>query len=109
MNKVDFRKLSKEIQAEMRRRAIRSYLSMGRKNKLKLSKMYDVIQNTITEIPDEEYKELKIAAIRADISVKDYVLDALRLKAKILTHDDAHLQEGKEVKSIAKFELEENS
>src|SRR3989338_6966292 len=49
MNKTDFRKLSKEIQAEVRRRAVRTYLSMGRKNKLKLSKMYDVTQNTITK------------------------------------------------------------
>ncbi len=61
------------------------------------------------EIPDEEYKELKIAAIRADISVKDYVLEAIRLKAKILTHDDANLQEYKEVKSITNFGLEKNS
>lgn len=61
------------------------------------------------EIPNEEYKELKIAAIKADISVKDYVLDAILLKAKILTHDDANLQEGKEVKSITNFGLEKNS
>lgn len=49
MNKIDFRKLSKDAQAEVRRRAIRSYLSMGRKNKLKLSGMYEVTQNTITK------------------------------------------------------------
>lgn len=45
------------------------------------------------EIPDEEYKELKIAAIRADISIRDYVLDALRLKAKVIICDESHLQE----------------
>lgn len=49
MNKTDFRKLSKETQSEIRRRAIRTYLSMGRKNKLKLSKMYEVTQNTVTK------------------------------------------------------------
>ncbi len=49
MNKTDFRKLSKETQAEIRRRAIRTYLSMGRKNKLKLSKIYEVTQNTVTK------------------------------------------------------------
>ncbi len=48
------------------------------------------------EIPSEEYKELKIAAIRAGISVKDYVLDALRLKAKVIACDHSHLQESKE-------------
>ncbi len=62
----------------------------------------------IIEIPNEEYKELKIAAIKADISVKDYVLDAILLKAKILTRDDANLQY-KEVKSITNFGLEKNS
>lgn len=49
MNKTDFRKLSKKTQAEVRLRAIRTYLSMGRKNKLKLSKMYEVTQNTVTK------------------------------------------------------------
>jgi hypothetical protein len=48
------------------------------------------------EIPNEEYKELKIAAIRAGISIRDYVLDALRLKAKVIICNDSHLQENKE-------------
>ena len=49
MNKIDFRKLSKETQSEVRRRAVRTYLSMGQKNKLKLSKIYEVTQNTVTK------------------------------------------------------------
>lgn len=49
MDKIDFRNLGKEAQAEVRRRAVRSYLSMGRKNKLKLSKIYEVTQNTVTK------------------------------------------------------------
>jgi len=34
MDKKDFRNLSKEAQAEVRRRAVRMYLSQGRRNKL---------------------------------------------------------------------------
>lgn len=49
MDKIDFRNLDKKAQAEVRRRAVRSYLSQGRKNKLALSKMYEVTQNTITK------------------------------------------------------------
>ena len=40
------------------------------------------------EIPEDEYKQLKIAAIHLGVSIKDYVLEALRLKAKILIRDD---------------------
>jgi hypothetical protein len=40
------------------------------------------------EIPDDEYKKLKITAIQIGVSIKDYVLEALRLKAKILVRDD---------------------
>lgn len=37
------------------------------------------------EIPDKEYKKLKLTVIELDVSIKDYVLDALHLKEKILT------------------------
>jgi transposase len=47
MEKKDFRKLSKETQAEVRRRAIQSYLSMGRKNQSKLAALYQVRPNII--------------------------------------------------------------
>jgi hypothetical protein len=40
------------------------------------------------EIPDDEYKKLKITAIQIGVSIKEYVLEALRLKAKILVRDD---------------------
>ena len=40
------------------------------------------------EIPEDEYKKLKITAIHLGVSIKDYVLEALRLKAKILIRDD---------------------
>jgi hypothetical protein len=40
------------------------------------------------DIPDDEYKKLKITAIQIGVSIKDYVLEALRLKAKILVRDD---------------------
>jgi hypothetical protein len=40
------------------------------------------------EIPDDEYKKLKITAIQIGVSIKDYVLEALRLKANILIGDD---------------------
>lgn len=40
------------------------------------------------EIPDEEYKKLKISAIHLGLTIKDYVLDAVRLKQKILVRDD---------------------
>ncbi len=49
MSKIDFRMLSKEAQAEVRRRAISSYLSLGSKNKAKLAKMYQVTHNTVTK------------------------------------------------------------
>jgi hypothetical protein len=40
------------------------------------------------EIPEDEYKKLKITAIQLGVSIKDYVLEALKLKAKILVRDD---------------------
>jgi uncharacterized protein (DUF1778 family) len=40
------------------------------------------------EIPDDEYKTLKIAAIHLGVSIKDYVLEAIRTKEKILIRDD---------------------
>lgn len=40
------------------------------------------------EIPDEDYKMLKMAAIHMGVSIKDYVLDAIRKKEKILVRDD---------------------
>ena len=40
------------------------------------------------EIPDKEYKKIKIAAINLGVSIKDYVLDALRQKQTILVRDD---------------------
>ncbi len=49
MGKIDFRKLGKEAQAEVRRRAVHSYLSMGRRNKLQLVKFYQVTFNTFTK------------------------------------------------------------
>jgi transposase len=49
MDKIDFRNLSKETQSEIRRRAVFSYLSMGHKNKLAVSRVYDVTQNTVTK------------------------------------------------------------
>jgi transposase len=49
MEKKDFRQLSKEAQAEVRRRAVYDYLSMGRKNKSELIKRYQVTYNTLTK------------------------------------------------------------
>ncbi len=40
------------------------------------------------EIPDAEYKKIKIAAINLGVSIKDYVREALQLKQKILVRDD---------------------
>lgn len=40
------------------------------------------------EIPEHDYKMLKLAAIHMGISIKDYVLDAIRAKEKILVRDD---------------------
>ncbi len=40
------------------------------------------------EIPDKEYKKIKIAAINLGLSIKDYVLEAIKLKQTILTRDD---------------------
>ena len=42
MDNIDFRTLSKSAQAEVRRRAVYSYLSAGRKGKVKLAKFYQV-------------------------------------------------------------------
>jgi transposase len=49
MHKKDFRHLSKEIQSEVRRRAVYSYLSMGRKNKTKVMREYQVSYLTLTK------------------------------------------------------------
>jgi len=40
------------------------------------------------EIPDADYKMLKLAAVHMGVSIKDYVLDAIRAKEKILVRDD---------------------
>ena len=40
------------------------------------------------EIPEKEYKKIKIAAINLGLSIKDYVLEALELKQSILIRDD---------------------
>jgi transposase len=46
MGKIDFRSLGKEAQSEVRRRAVNSYLSDGKRNKLKWAKFYEVTYNT---------------------------------------------------------------
>jgi len=46
MKKIDFRNLSKEAQAEIRRRAVYEYLSAGRRGKLKIAERYHVSSNT---------------------------------------------------------------
>ncbi len=40
------------------------------------------------EIPEADYKMLKLAAVHMGVSIKDYVLDAIRAKEKILIRDD---------------------
>jgi len=40
------------------------------------------------EIPDEEYKKLESIAINLGISIKDYILEAVRVREKILIRDD---------------------
>ncbi|MDX2083102.1 MAG: hypothetical protein SFV53_03840 [Rickettsiales bacterium] len=40
------------------------------------------------EIPDAQYRKIKIAATNLGISIKDYVLEAVNLKQKILIRDD---------------------
>jgi uncharacterized protein (DUF1778 family) len=40
------------------------------------------------EIPDNDYKMLKLAAVHFGVSIKDYVLEAIRAKEKILIRDD---------------------
>jgi transposase len=47
MDKIDFIKLSKEKQSEVRRRAVYSYLSMHPRNKSKIAKLYQVTENII--------------------------------------------------------------
>ena len=49
MRKIDFRNLGKEAQAEVRRRAVHSYLSMGRKNKATIIKQYQISYPTLTK------------------------------------------------------------
>ena len=49
MKKVDFRSLSKEVQAEIRRRAVCDYLSLGKRSKAKLARMYQVTPNIIAK------------------------------------------------------------
>ena len=72
------------------------------------------------EIPDEEYKKLKITAIHLGVSIKDYVLEALRLKQKILVRDDgvirilndetvAALEESRSGKKIKSFKTVEEA
>ncbi len=40
------------------------------------------------EIPHEEYEMLKNSAAKIKVTIKDYVLNALRSKQKILVRDD---------------------
>lgn len=40
------------------------------------------------DIPNEEYKRLKISAINSDLSIKDYVLNAIRFQEKVLVRED---------------------
>jgi len=40
------------------------------------------------EIPDHDYKMLKLAAVHMGLTIKDYVLEAIRHKEKILVRDD---------------------
>ena len=40
------------------------------------------------EIPDEEYQAIKISAIKAGLTIKDYILEAVKLKRKVLIRDD---------------------
>ncbi len=40
------------------------------------------------EIPDKEYKKLKLTVVELGVSIKDYVLDALHLKEEIMIRDD---------------------
>lgn len=40
------------------------------------------------DIPNDEYKRLKISAINADLSIKDYVLNAIRFQEKVLVRED---------------------
>jgi uncharacterized protein (DUF1778 family) len=40
------------------------------------------------EIPDEEYKKLELIAINLGTSIKDFVLEAVRVREKILIRDD---------------------
>jgi transposase len=47
MDKIDFRKISKVAQAEVRRRAVYSFLSAGRKGKLKIAESHHISYNTL--------------------------------------------------------------
>ncbi|MEI7669774.1 MAG: IS630 family transposase [Pseudomonadota bacterium] len=49
MQMKDFRKLNKDSQSEVRRRAVYSYLSMGRRKKLQVAKMYQITHNSLTK------------------------------------------------------------
>ena len=40
------------------------------------------------EIPDEDYRELKIRVAELGISIKNYVLDAIDLKKRVVIRDD---------------------
>lgn len=40
------------------------------------------------EIPDKDYKKLKLAVVKLGVSIKDYVLDAIHLKEKTVLRAD---------------------
>ena len=54
------------------------------------------------EIPDQEYKKIKISAINLGLSIKDYILEAVKLKQVTLTRDDgvARVLNRKTVKAL---------
>ncbi|MES2961283.1 MAG: hypothetical protein V4694_02755 [Pseudomonadota bacterium] len=55
------------------------------------------------EIPDEEYKKLESIAVNLGVSIKDYILEAVRVRQKILMRDDGTVRVLKE-KTIAALE-----
>ncbi len=56
MTKIDFRNLSKEVQSEVRRRAIYDYLSMGRKNKARTARKHHISADTMKKWVDNYRK-----------------------------------------------------
>lgn len=60
------------------------------------------------EIPDTEYQAIKISAIKAGLTIKDYILEAVKLKRKVLIRDDGLIRVLKQ-NTVEAFEESRNN